>query len=356
MHRPGQRFRSRRVERAWWLGTFAIGLLLGVIAGGYVLDRSAPPPEPSLGPETYIVQEGRLGRTLRLPATGAWPVVDTIYSPAAGTVTEVVHASGMMSAGNVVLRVDERPVILLGSDVPSFRDLAPGDRGRDVAALQGYLAGLGLRVDASPDRYTETTAEAAMEWQRGLGITETGVVARGDVLFVPTVALSSPLRWTETVRVGSTLSVGMPLLHVLGLAPHLWVEFGNSPPAQLVEGLQGEAVFGGGQRLPVVLGPFESLQGRQTATLNSLEGSACADEECLQLVLPAGETPIAVEFTLVPETVGPVVPVAAIQSDASGRAFVEMPDGSRRPVTVRVSEGGAAIVEGVSKGETILIP
>lgn len=355
--RPAQR-------RAWgqwaapagWLGLFAAGLLVGLFAGAYVLDRSAVPSAALPEPDSYVVQEGRLGRTFRMPAIADWGVLETVYSPTAGVVTEVAIPSGLFKVGEVLLRVNERPVILLEGEIPAFRELSLGTQGRDVDALQRYLARLGHAVDTQPDRYSETTAQAVRVWQRSLGLPESGVVALGDVIILPRAAFSAPLRWVDTIRAGSTLSVGMPLLDRLAPSPRLWIEFGSSPPAQLGQGLQGEAIFPAGQRRPVVLGAIETSGGRQAASLSAASSTLCAGPECLDLVTAAGQTLINVEFTLVPETSGSLVPVAALRSDGTGQAFVDLLDGGRRPVTVRVTVGGSAIVDGIGVGEEIIIP
>jgi hypothetical protein len=339
-----------------WLAVLLVGALIGLAAGRYVIDRPTVAVDDVVPPETLTVEEGTLGRTLRLPAIAAWDVAETIQSSVAGVITEVVAPAGLLKPGSVLLRIDERPVVLLPGDIPAFRELRVGTTGRDVAALQGYLASLGYKVDRSSTRYSSVTAAAVRRWQEALGTPQTGVVALGDVVFIPDAALGSPLRWTDAVAVGSTLGAGAPILEQLASAPTLTIEFGGSAPAQLEAGVVGEVAFPDGARRTVSLSTIHQDLGRTWATLDPVDETLCAGADCLEIVPPNGETPIDVTFTLVPETTGPLVPVAAVQSDAAGQAFVQLPDGTRRTVTVRVASGGSAIVVGISVGDEIVLP
>lgn len=67
-----------------------------------------------------------------------------------GTVTLSTCSTGApVRSGDVLARVDGRPVIALASDEPLWRDLELGDRGDDVSGLQRELTrlGAGLSVD-----------------------------------------------------------------------------------------------------------------------------------------------------------------------------------------------------------------
>jgi peptidoglycan hydrolase-like protein with peptidoglycan-binding domain len=339
-----------------WIAVLLAGILVGVAATSYVVNRPTDVPNGSPGPDTVRVEEGTLGRTLRRPAAATWDVAGTFQAPAGGIITEVVATSGLLAPGSVLLRINERPVVLIPGDVPAFRDLEVGSSGRDVSALQLYLASLGYDVDATSTRFSTVTAAAVGRWQKTLGIGQTGVVALGDVVFASGSALQAPLRWMDPVFVGATLAAGAPILERLAPRPTLTIEFGGSPPTQLEPGVTGDVKFPNGAHRSVVLGPIQSDLGRVWASLDPAGDDLCLGADCLDLVPAAGVTPLDVTFTLVPETTGPLVPVAALQSDATGGVFVVLADGSRRTVTVRVASGGSAIVDGIAVGEEILLP
>jgi len=334
---------------------FAVGVVLGVLATGYVIGRPSPsddaPPRVSV-----VVDEGTLSRSLQLPATATWPTVATVRSPAGGTVTEVARPSGYLTPGDVVLRLDERPMVVISGVIPAFRALSVGLEGRDVEAVQSYLAELGYEVDSQADAYTEITARAVRAWQESIAVPVTGTVALGDVLILEPRAFNAPLRWTDEVQAGTLLAPGTPILEQLADSPLVAIEFGGPPPAQLDEGQTGVATFPDGQREDVVLADFGSTAERQIAILEAATGTLCSRDDCLDLVAPAAETAVDVVFELVPRTTGPMVPVAAIQTDVLGRSFVELPDGTRPLVEVLVASGGSAIVRGVAAGDRILLP
>jgi len=77
---------------------------------------------------------------------------------------------------------------------------------------------------------------------------------------------------------------------------------------------------------------------------------------CISVRLGSIAGPRRVIFTLIPKTVGPLVPAVAIESDASGSSFVTMANGSRTPVSIVVTSGGSAIVSGINVGDEILLP
>lgn len=338
-----------------WLFVLALGILIGSVATGYILNRQTTLSESPPPPDQIRVEEGTLGRTLRMPATGAWAVEGVVRAPSGGTITEVVVNSGLLRPGDLVLRIDERPVVVIPGDIPAFRALEEGSRGRDVAAIQAYLATLGFEVDDDPLQYSRVTTTAVRAWQESLGIEETGRLQLGDVLLMPEAAFAAPVRWTDGVAVGAGVSPGMPILERLAPVPTLTVNFGGSPPAQLEPGTPGDVAFPDGAHRSIVLSMIHESPGSVTATLDPTGSALCEPAECIELVPVAGETPLDVTFTLVPETTGPAVPVAALQSDAAGRAFVVRPDGERVLVTVRVASGGLAIVDGIDVGEEVLL-
>ncbi len=354
---------AMRARRGWvgflrWTGILAVAVVAGVVAGQAVVVRSGEPSvNPSPSPQIYLVREGTLARNLSFPAVAEWRPTSAVYAPTGGVVTEIGIGSGLFHAGEVVLRLNERPVVLIAGTVPSFRSLALGVRGRDVAALHAFLAGLGYPVNSGSSTFTSRTRSAVMAWQRSLGMPETGNVALGDVLFVDQLGTNgSPMRWTAPVAIGAQISAGIPILERLAPAPTLEIEFGASLPDQIAVGIHGRATFPSGRSVEVVLSGFRTAEGQQRGVLSAPNGPLCSGAECLALAPVDGTTQVSVEFTLVPSTTGPLLPAAAVQSDAAGQAFVELPDGRRQPVKVVVASGGLVIVQGIESGQQVVLP
>lgn len=338
-----------------WLIVLLVAFALGAASGSYVAGRPAA-TAPSPTPQTVVVRTATLSRTLPSLATAEWPTLRRLYAPTSGIITEAAASPGVLHAGDVLIRVDERPIVVVPGEIAAYRPLELGARGRDVASLQRYLRGAGFVVDDDLERFTSVTAAAVREWQRSLGLPPTGSVALGDVLFVPPSVLGAPTRWVGEVAVGAPVAAGAPIIELLADQPVLTIDFGSTAPAEFVPGLRGEAAFANGGRRGVVLAAIETTGGRVTGRVGPADGLLCRVDDCLDLVPVEGATGVPVDWIIVPPTSGPVVPVAALQSDAGGGAFVLLPDGSRRPVTVRVVSGGQAVIDGVEAGETILLP
>jgi peptidoglycan hydrolase-like protein with peptidoglycan-binding domain len=333
----------------------SVGVVIGSGATAYLAGRIAGPPNPTAAPATYTVSQGSLGRDLTLPASASWPVEGVVRAPAAGLVTEVRSQSGYLSSGSILMRVEERAVVLIPGEIPAFRTLTVGVRGRDVRALQEFLKGAGYRTDSDLSAYTSVTADAVRRWHRDLGLGNSPTVSLGDIVIVPSEWIARPMRWEPGVVAGQRLAAGDPILDVLGETPQVIVDFAGSMPAQLASGDRLVATFSSGQTRPMTLTDPVSQEGRTYSILRTA-GPLCASQDCLALVPLAGDASVQAKFTLVPDTSGPLVPVAALRSDSAGKAFVVLEDGTRRGVEIVVVDGGMAVVSGVEAGDVLLLP
>ena len=68
----------------------------------------------------------------------------SLLAPAGGVVTTAeCEPGGVFTSGTAPFWIDGEPVVLLATDVPLWRDLAPGSKGPDVLSVQEELARLG---------------------------------------------------------------------------------------------------------------------------------------------------------------------------------------------------------------------
>ncbi|MEV5987189.1 peptidoglycan-binding protein [Streptomyces sp. NPDC052051] len=186
--------------------------------------------------------DGQLGHGPEVP----FPV------KAQGTVTELPATGSVVRRGGTVLRVDDRPVVLLYGSLPMYRGLgvvappkspdatktsespdspkstkapessdspappaptqapAPATplHGMDVKQFETNLSALGYSGFTVDESYTELTANAVKRWQKDLGLPQTGRVGVGDVVYAP-----GPVRIAGTsVRVGDAVS-GSPVTY-----------------------------------------------------------------------------------------------------------------------------------------------
>ncbi|MFI2509559.1 peptidoglycan-binding protein [Streptomyces sp. NPDC018972] len=213
------------------------------LGGGEDEGPSAPPRAGSLVPVTRATLtertevDGQLGYGTEIPL----PVKAT------GTVTGLPEAGTTVERGDTLLRVDDRPVVLLYGSLPMYRDLGlttaasgagaesgagaadgeaasgegkpdggTGDtaaagpaatptptptpsgagagagagaatvtelKGMDVLQFETNLAALGHTGFTVDETFTAKTADAVERWQKSLGMPETGTVGIGDVIY-----------------------------------------------------------------------------------------------------------------------------------------------------------------------------
>ncbi|WP_245237107.1 peptidoglycan-binding protein [Streptomyces iakyrus] len=202
---------------------------LGLGGDGAEDGSSAPPRSGSTVPVTRATLterttvDGQLGYGTEIPL----PVKST------GTVTWLPAEGRTVERGGTLLRVDDRPVVLLYGTLPMYRDLGPtagtrqdagtegdaqdkGDQGRtddtsgapapsgsptpggagagagetggtlrgmDVLQFESNLAALGYTGFTVDEKFTDLTARAVKRWQASLGLPQTGTVGVGDVVY-----------------------------------------------------------------------------------------------------------------------------------------------------------------------------
>ncbi len=298
-----------------------------------------------------------MGRSLTLPATLHWPTVRRIYAPRGGIITALRSGSGPLSQDDQVMRLDERPMTVIAADVPAFRTLRTGDAGRDVAALNAFLRHRGYSVDAASDVFSAATKEAVAAWQGSLLLPSDGVVQLGDVLFLPSRSLDGPsFAWGTDATVGAPIAPGVELLDELAAVPQLTVQFGSAAPDGLAAGTSGAAQLPDGTSIPVTLESIAFSEGLAVGNVAGSSGALCSVNRCPTPDAGGHDMRVSIEFTLVEQTTGPLVPSAAVQTDPAIGAYVLLAGGQRQPVKILVADQGQAIVSGIETGTLLVIP
>lgn len=351
---------TRRLSLRWALVAIAL-FAAGALIGAYLVSRIAASGTSVASPDanaTYRVAIETLERSVTYPAVVRWNTVSQVFAPRSGTITDLTEVAGLLSAGDIVARIDERPVTIIPGSVPAFRALSVGTSGRDVASLHAYLAALGYPVEADGTEFSDSTAAAVRAWQSDVGYPASGEVELGDVIFIDSSALRDhPFRLTDDLAVGSLISPGTPLLQQLEATPAAEVNLGPLPPAEIVPGSTVMLTFDRGDGLPASVAELTGREGQVIAALASAEGGPfCAQESCLELIPLRGDSVGSAEITLVPATTGPVVPSAALLTSAAGDAYVELAGGGKQNVSIVLSAGGLTVVEGVDVGTEIVVP
>lgn len=159
--------------------TAVVSLALGLGLSRLIVspaDAAASAAAPEAGPITVPVERRTLANDVVLrgdaiyedPASVTVEVGD-IGGPAVVT-GQVPEVGATIEAGQVMLEITGRPVILLPGELPVYRTLRPGVSGPDVLQLKTALNALGIPMgDPLSPAYDDATAAAIVELYARVG-------------------------------------------------------------------------------------------------------------------------------------------------------------------------------------------
>jgi peptidoglycan hydrolase-like protein with peptidoglycan-binding domain len=274
------------------------------VRGGQTASAAPAPPRVATATvvRTNLVTTALTGGTLGYAA--AQPVVNL----ATGIYTWLPRPGAVVRAGGVLYRVDDSPVTLMAGAMPAWRPFGIGmTDGPDVRQLQaGLIAGhFAGGLFTTPTRhYDLATADAVERWQAARGLTVTGWIPLGQVVFLPTAVLVGAMN----VAAGEAAAAGQRPYQVTTGQRTVTVPLNPDLPPTSV----GEAVS-------VILPSQANIPGKITAVGSS------------QLtVTPLGATGtqvnVQVQVALAVQSVRDVlaVPVSALLALASGGYGLEV--------------------------------
>jgi peptidoglycan hydrolase-like protein with peptidoglycan-binding domain len=299
---------------------------------------SAAPAPPRVGTATVVrtnlVSTALTGGTLGYAA--ARPLLNLVT----GIYTWLPRPGALIRAGGVLYRVDDSPVTLMAGAVPAWRPFGIGmTDGPDVRQLQaGLIAGhfAGGLFTTPTGHYDLATADAVERWQVARGLTVTGTIPLGQVVFLPTAVLVGAMN----VAAGEAAAAGQRPYQVTTVQRTVTVPVNPTLPPAFA-----------GERVSIVLPSQATVPGTISAA-----GSA-------QLtVTPRGGTGngvgVPVQVALAVQSARDVlaVPVSALLALSGGGYGLEVvgPSGVHRLVAVtaglfasgRVQVSGAGITAG----------
>jgi peptidoglycan hydrolase-like protein with peptidoglycan-binding domain len=226
------------------------GVAVVAVRGGQAAPAAPAPPPVATATvvRTNLVTTALTGGTLGYAA--ARPVVNLV----AGIYTWLPRPGVLIRAGGVLYRVDDNPVTLMAGRVPAWRPFGTGmTDGPDVRQLQaGLIAGhfAGGLLTTPTGHYDLATADAVERWQAARGLTVTGMIPLGQVVFLPTAVLVGAM----SVAAGEATSAGQRPYQVTTGQRTVTVPLNpNLPPTSV-----GEAVS-------VILPSQASIPGKITA-------------------------------------------------------------------------------------------
>ena len=188
----------------------------GGVAGAVL---AAPTPTPAglaaaEQPRTAAVQHQSFADERSVEVSFRVEDERSLVAKTGGTLTWSGCVPGVpVTSGSVLLRVDERPVVALHTDVPLYRGLKAGDKGADVEALQRELGALGHPVTVT-GKYDAATTKAVKKLFTDAGVTRPdGTLQLPGVVWMPERTLTPS---TCVTALGSPIADGQAVATVAG--------------------------------------------------------------------------------------------------------------------------------------------
>jgi hypothetical protein len=352
------------VTRKRWAAAAAVVLAAAAATGGVVVGSSAEqatPAPPGPAANTVKVEKGTLSAMVSQAGTLTYRARSdgspyAVINRARGTYTELPEVGAKVGCGDVLYRVDDRPVLLLCGTVPAYRDLHIGDVGRDVRQLNRNL-----HLPAGK-AFTARTKAALERLQHDKGFNVTGKLALDDAVFLPEAVRIAKV----TGEVGGSAGPGAPVLRATSDTLHVQV---NLDPSR-----QGEVERG--DRARITLPGNTPVMGRvagfgRVAEVPAGQGGQAADATIPTFVSlddPAhagglDNAPVEVDITTKGVHDALSVPVTALVGKSGGGFAVEVvrAGGGRELVAVTLglfdTGGGRVQVDGdLRAGDAVVVP
>lgn len=354
----------RRRTRLLWLTLGVIGVAGAGGAYWYTTQEDGgEPADAAIGPAATaeVVRD-------TIAATETWSGTlghgDALGIPAAqGTLTRVAAADTEVTRGTELFRLDERPVTALLGVIPMYRDLGPGDEGIDVEQLEANLAALGYDGFTADDEYTDNTAEAVEEWQEDIGATETGVVTKSDIVFLPEGGRVG----TVYGDLGAPVTPGSPVLDITGTDQVATLEVDVADRDLLAVGTAVTVVLPGGTETTGTVTAATVVESAPAAGAPGEEEEPSAEDAVVEVEVALAEPVDAALVGSPVDVVRPVderadvlvVPVTALLAVSGGGYGLELvgADGSTSVVPVELglfADGRVEVTgDGIAEGDVV---
>ncbi|WP_019629748.1 peptidoglycan-binding protein [Actinomadura atramentaria] len=328
----------------------AVPLLRGGDPAASRAAAAAPPPTAEVTRGDVVDTESVDGK---LTYSGSRNV-----AAAPGTVTWTPKEGATVARGRPLLRVDDRPLVLMYGATPFYRTLRRGvPDGKDVRQLEANLQALGYGSDLTVDEeFTAATAAAVKEWQDDAGLPATGAVAPGQVVFLPAAVRVGTLRVAKGDRTGQG-----PAMTVTGTRPIVHVDLDAAKQRLARAGAPVTVELPGGG---TAKGRIASV-GRVAETTGRGDDKSSTVDVDIRLTgkpprgLDAAPVSVALESARAKDVLS--VPVEALLGLSEGGFGVEVVSGAARrivPVTPGVYGGGRVEVSGpgLAAGTRVGVP
>lgn len=355
----------RRRAKRWVVVAAATTALTVAVVGLWTLLRHDGGPKPAAArPGTKTVPVARQDLVARQSVDGTigYSGSYSVVNQASGTVTALPDKGAVIEAGQTLYRVDQRPVTLLYGDVPAWRALGEGvTDGADVRQLEANLVALGHATErqlAVDDKFTSATAAAVRRWQKAMGVEQTGVVALGEVVFLPTAIRVADIQATK----GAPAQPGAPVLTATSTTRVVQVDLDAQKQALVEVGDKVEVELPSGTTTTgtvATVGSVAERQGEGATAQDVIKVTISLDDPAATGTLDQAPVEVRIESDSRQGVL--TVPINALLALREGGYGVRVVEGARtRIVAVDTGLFASGMVEvtgeGLSEGMLVEVP
>ena len=351
----------------------SIGLVVATAGRGH---SSGPAAGNAAGTTTATVTYRTLTSQQQVDGTLGYSGSYSIVNRASGTLTSLPSTGQVVRQGHVLYGVDASPVVLLYGATPAYRDLAEGESGPDVESLNADLVALGdatsSSLDPTSDYFGAATAAAVDTLQANLGVSQTGVLSLGQVVFAP-----GPVRVTSVnATKGTPAQPGAVVLQATSTSRQVTVNLDAAQQGYVKAGdrvaitLPDQATTAGTVTSVSSVATSGSSAGGSSSSGSSGSNSPSATVQVTIALRDPGATgvldqaPVQVAITTATAPDVLTVPVTALLARPGGGYAVEITgSGTTRtilPVSVGLFDDAQGLVQisgsGLHAGQHVVIP
>jgi hypothetical protein len=361
------------------------GVVLVVVAagGGVALavtgpygDDGKPATRAGDGTSLAAVQEGPLSSQIDQSGTLSYAaradgIPYSVVNRASGTYTWVPAAGTQIDCGETLYKVGEKPVILICGSTPAYRNLAEGNDGKDVQALNETLVNEGYadksKLDPDSGHFGWETAVALEKLQDKRGADVTGRLDLGQAVFLP-----GPLRISKVMAMNGTgAGPGRPIMEASSNRREVTVKLDASQQSEVKKGDQAQITLPDNRTTSGVvsrIGTVATSAGKDGSGADSGSGSATIPVYItLKHPKDAGtleQAPVQVQITTDGVKDALIVPVTALIGQAGGGYAVEVAAGDSGqtrivPVTLGLfddANGRVQVSGALSANDRVVVP
>jgi hypothetical protein len=379
-------------RKTWALGAAAV-LAAVTVTGGVVVISGAKqqasaaqqPPVNTVRVErrtlSAMVSQGGILTYRAQPDGSPYSVINQ----ARGTYTKLPAVGEVIAQGEVLYRVNDRPVVLLYGATPAYRTLSAGATGSDVAELNADLVALGYATPAqlrpTSVSFGPATTRAVEKLHAALGLIHNGTLTLGQAVFEPTAVRAT----TVSAQLGGSTQTGQTVMQATSTTRQVQLALDASQQTDVAVGDKVTITLPNNQTTPGVIslvgavatcpsssGPGSGSSSAAPGTDACSSGSSGSTPTITVAVTPSDpaatgtwdQAPVQVAITTARVPSAMVVPVTALLARSGSGYAVEVVGAFARnhlvPVSLGLFDDAEGLVQviasGLAAGQEVVVP